>query len=46
VRFHDHPEPLHVDGCCRVNERGDRIIAGRVFDVIRRDLAEAGPVGR
>jgi hypothetical protein len=53
VRFHDltrifadHPEPLYVDGCCHVNERGNRIIAGRVFDVIRRDLAEAGPVGR
>jgi hypothetical protein len=53
VRFHDlsrvfadHPEPLYVDACCHVNERGNRIIAERVFDVIRRDLADAGPVRR
>jgi len=47
VRFHDltriftaHPEPLYVDTCCHVNDRGNRIIADRMFDAIRQDLSE------
>lgn len=44
VRFHDltmafenHPEPLYVDLCCHFNQRGNIIVADRIFEVIARD---------
>jgi hypothetical protein len=39
--FADHPEALYIDACCHVDARGNRIVADRIFDAIRRDLAIA-----
>ena len=36
--FADHPEPLYNDSCCHVNDRGNAIVADRIFEAIRRDL--------
>lgn len=45
VRFEDlsdvfatHPEPLYIDHCCHVNQRGNLIVADRIFETIANDL--------
>jgi hypothetical protein len=36
--FAGHAEPLYIDACCHVGERGNAIVADLIFDTIRRDL--------
>ena len=36
--FAGHAEPLYIDACCHVSERGNAIVADLIFDTIRRDL--------
>ena len=45
--FADHAEPLYVDACCHVSERGNAIVTDLIFDTIRRDLQrDPGPTPR
>jgi len=37
--FKDHPEPLYIDSCCHVNERGNAILADLMFQAMSSDLA-------
>ncbi len=36
--FAGHAEPLYIDVCCHVGERGNALVADLIFDTIRRDL--------
>jgi len=36
--FAGHTEPLYIDACCHVGERGNALVADLIFDTIRRDL--------
>jgi hypothetical protein len=45
--FAGHAEPLYIDTCCHVGERGNALVADLIFDTIRRDLQrDAAPMPR
>ena len=46
MAFSNHPEPIYIDSCCHVNERGNAILADLMFEVIRHDKQLALPAQR